>query len=87
MISQNIWLISVKKLGTFSYDVWVFLPRKFKLISENFNFSPNTNKKFSFSEQQLKGRCCSVALEGEGTECRLDFWEMLCGVNGYRNKQ
>jgi len=33
---QNLLFISLKKLATFGYVVGVFLPRKFKLISENF---------------------------------------------------
>ena len=33
---QNVWFISVKKLANFGTVVGVLLPRKFKLIFENF---------------------------------------------------
>ena len=33
---QNLWFISVKKLAIFGYVVGVFLPLKFKFISDNF---------------------------------------------------
>jgi hypothetical protein len=35
-VYKNLWFISVKKLLTFSNVVGIFLPWKFKLISDNF---------------------------------------------------
>jgi len=57
---QNLWFISLKILATFIHVVGVFLPRKFKRISENVKFVSWRNKILS-SNQSLQGRVLEIS--------------------------
>jgi hypothetical protein len=47
---QNTWFNSVNQLAAFGYVVGVVLPRKFRLILRNLNWSANKSKTLSLPE-------------------------------------
>jgi hypothetical protein len=64
---QNVWFISAKKLAAFGYVMGVVLPRKFKLISRNLNWSAK-RKYIPFVVRPITVRkgVGGVTLENEG---------------------
>lgn len=64
---QNIWFILAKKLATFGYVDAIFIPRKSKLISKNYEIDqPTKVKRFRFPTSRSRDGVGGVALESEG---------------------
>ena len=67
--SQNVWIISVKKLAGFCYAVGIFLPWKFKLLFlrifklEKLSDQSGQRRVFEVTHWRVKGQKCRGELE------------------------
>jgi hypothetical protein len=85
---HNFWLISVKKLVTFSHVVDFFFHRNLSLFLRILNWSANESKTLSFSDQLLLGRCWWCRTRGWGIEVQNERFERGCvRCSGDRSKQ
>ena len=87
LCSQNLWFISVKELATFGCVLEVFLPRKLKLISENFEFVSPRKLNLSLFHQSLVGRCWGCRPVERGEKCRGHDLERRVVFSGVRSEQ